>query len=75
MSHSYLLELYESIGDRKREMMARRSDETLSALTRREAQGADVFLDEAMAFFSSNYHGKLPKRLRIKHPPEGYLPV
>ncbi len=74
MSHSYLLELYGYIGERKQTMMKRGSDKALAPTMRSEAQGADAFLDEAMAFFSSTYHEKLPKRLRIKHPPEGYLP-
>lgn len=75
MSHTHLLELYAYIGARKRETMDRRLDEILPASTRKAAEGADTFLDEAMAFFSSSYHEKLPKRLRIKHPAQGYLPV
>lgn len=74
MSHTYLIELYEYIGNRKREQVFAQLDETLPRVERKAAEGADAFLSDALEFFSTSYHGKLPKRLRVKHPPEGYLP-
>ena len=75
MSHGYLLELYAYIGDRKGLAMQGIDDESSSLPMRKRAEGADLFLQEAMDFMATSYHGKLPKRLRIKHPPEMYLPT
>ena len=75
MSHGYLLELYAYIGERKGRAMQGVDDKNRSLPLRKSAEGADAFLQDAMDFMASNYHGKLPKRLRIKHPPEMYLPT
>lgn len=73
MSHIYLLELYEYLGRRKRETLFKRLASAIPPAERKAAEGAEGFLADAMDFLSANYHGKLPKRLRTKHPPEGYL--
>lgn len=73
MSHTHLLELYDYIGNRVTETSLIGRDASLSDTARNEAAGAESFLVDAMAFLSESYHGKLPKRLRIKHSSGDFL--
>ncbi|SCX79183.1 hypothetical protein [Desulfoluna spongiiphila] len=70
MSHTHLIELYAYIGGRQDESKALRLDPGSSEAARNEAEGAETFLADAMAFLSSSYHGKLPKRLRARYLPK-----
>ena len=69
MAYNYLLELYETIGDRKRE--ASQGVERASEVDRERSRGRVDVLEEFEGFLKTNYHPRLPRRIRTRLETQG----
>ena len=69
MAYNYLLELYETIGARRRE--ASQGVERGIEVDRERSRGRVDVLEEFEGFLKANYHPQLPRRIRTRLEAQG----
>ncbi len=67
MSHTYLIDLYQLIEQRKQEAEKELQTESSAPIATRLQQGRLDILTEFKSFLVQNYHHKLPRRIRSRY--------